>query len=101
MTIRPYTQSDFDTVIQIWLDSWRSTGIAAPVTLHELRTRWPIELAKGWVVNVVIEGDQVAGFLAMHEGCVEQLFISPAHQRRGLASICLVTPRRPCRKASV
>jgi hypothetical protein len=37
ITIRPYQGADCDAVTFIWLSSWQSTGIAAPVILGELR----------------------------------------------------------------
>ncbi|EIZ78430.1 hypothetical protein WSK_2993 [Novosphingobium sp. Rr 2-17] len=78
--IRPYRDPDLDAVTAIWLDSWRSTGISSPVTLEDLRERWPNELAKGWVVNVALRGPDMAGFIATHGNCIEQLFIAPAFQ---------------------
>jgi len=81
-TIRPYDNADFDVVTTIWLESWRSTGIASPVTIEDLRERWPIELGKGWKVDVAICGPNIAGFIATHANRIEQLFIAPAFQGR-------------------
>lgn len=93
VTIRPYARSDFEAVTAIWLDSWRSTGIASPVTFDDLRARWPDELAKGWVVKVAVQGTQVAGFIATHDGCIDQLFIAPAHQGQGIGKHLLDTAK--------
>ncbi len=82
--IRPYAPTDFDAVTAIWLDSWRSTGVPSPVTLEELRERWPKELAKGWAVNVAVRASDVTGFIAIHDDCIEQLFIAPEHQGQGV-----------------
>lgn len=79
-TIRPYRDADLDGITAIWLDSWRSTGSASPVTLEDLRERWPKELAKGWMVDVATCGSDIAGFVAIHGHCLEQLFIAPAFQ---------------------
>lgn len=79
-TIRPYDDADFDAITAIWLDSWRSTGISSPVTLEDLRERWPEELGKGWVVDVAAFGSDIAGFIAIHGNCIEQLFVAPAFQ---------------------
>jgi len=84
ITIRPYADEDVDVVTSIWLGSWQSTGIPAPVTLEELRARWPRELGKGWIVFVAIDGNQTAGFLALHKDVLEQLFIAPDYQSRGI-----------------
>ncbi len=39
ISIRPYPDQDIAAVTSIWLRSWQSAGIAAPVTLDELRER--------------------------------------------------------------
>lgn len=83
MEIRPYREQDFGAVTAIWLASWQSTGVDAPVTLAELRERWPQELAKGWTVHVAATGEEVVGFMGHKPGTLEQLFIAPAHQSKG------------------
>ncbi|HWE06229.1 MAG TPA: GNAT family N-acetyltransferase [Rhizomicrobium sp.] len=84
IAIRSYADSDSDAVTSIWLSSWQSTGVPAPVTLSELRERWPQELAKGWVVHVATVGPDVVGFLALHEDKTEQLFVAPGMQGQGI-----------------
>ena len=82
--IRPYRDADLDAVTAIWLDSWRSTGISSPVTLEDLRERWRNELTKGWTVKVAISGSDMAGFIATHGNCIEQLFVATAFQGQGI-----------------
>jgi putative acetyltransferase len=82
--LQPYTDTHFHAVTEIWLESWRSTGISSPVTLDELRERWPNELSKGWVVTVATQGLDIVGFMAIHGGQIEQLFIAPEHQSQGI-----------------
>jgi putative acetyltransferase len=84
ITIRPYQEADCDAVTFIWRSSWQSTGIAAPVTLGELRRRWPEELAKGWAVYVATVESVIAGFLALHGDKIEQLFVAPDCQGCGI-----------------
>ena len=84
ISIRSYSDADFDAVTSIWLGSWQSTGIPAPVTLADLRARWPKKLAQGWVVFVATVGPEVVGFLAYRHDKLEQLFIAPPHQSRGI-----------------
>ncbi len=84
VAIRPYAASDSDAVTAIWLASWQSTGVPSPVTLADLRERWPKELAKGWQVHVATSGPEVIGFCAVDGDTLEQLFIAPAHQSRGV-----------------
>ncbi|HEX7855005.1 MAG TPA: GNAT family N-acetyltransferase [Sphingobium sp.] len=87
--IRPYCDADIDAVTVIWLDSWRSTGISSSATLEELRERWPTELAKGWVVDVAVHGSDITGFIAIHENCIEQLFIAPVFQGQRIGKLLL------------
>jgi GNAT superfamily N-acetyltransferase len=84
IAIRPYADADFDAVTSIWLTSWQSTGVPAPVTLGQLRERWPLELAKGWIVHVATVGPDVVGFSAFHGNELEQLFIAPDAQGNGV-----------------
>jgi putative acetyltransferase len=68
----------------IWLSSGRSIGVSTPVTLDDCRERWPRELAGGWIVHVAKLGPTVVGFLAIKGNKVEQLFVTPEHQCRGI-----------------
>ena len=81
ISIRPYMDSDFDAVTSIWFSSWQSTGVHAPVTLSELRERWPQELAKGWTVHVATAGPDVIGFLARRKADGVKLENCPAYIR--------------------
>ncbi len=87
--IRPYADADFAAVTAIWLSSWQSTGVPSPVTLDDLRQRWPQELAKGWVVHVATEDAQIVGFIVWQGDHLEQLFIAPTRQNRGIGKALL------------
>ncbi len=84
--IRAYAEGDFDAVTSLWLRSWESTGVvlAKPATLAQLRERFPQDLARGWAVHVATLGPDVIGFLALRGDTVEQLFIEPSKQGRGV-----------------
>jgi GNAT superfamily N-acetyltransferase len=84
LDVRPYRGGDFEAVTSIWLAAWRTTGIASPVTLEDLRSRWPDEIARGWVVDVAMTAGLAVGFLAVHGNRIEQLFIAPGAQGRGI-----------------
>jgi putative acetyltransferase len=84
ISIRPYLNQDFNMVTAVWLKSWQSTGIPSPVTLDELRERWPNELANGWEVHVAMNGGEAVGFIAFHDAELEQLFIDPTYQSLGI-----------------
>ena len=84
VSITPYADADFDSVTAIWLDSANSIGIPMPVTLAELRDRWPRELAAGWDVHVARKDGVPVAFLAMTPGKVNQLFVRPECQGQGI-----------------
>ncbi len=86
--IRPYEDGDLTDLAQLWSDSWKSTGLAfAQETPRELRDRIPRELAAGWSVFVAVDDlGRLAGFCAliMERGLLDQLFIQPNQQGRGV-----------------
>ena len=84
IAIRPYADQDFDDVTALWLRSWRSTRVPGRITLKDLRERWPSELADGWIVHVAVSDQKILGFLAHREDRLEQLFIAPDSQGRGI-----------------
>ncbi|HKD47417.1 MAG TPA: GNAT family N-acetyltransferase [Rhizomicrobium sp.] len=87
--IRPYTETDFEAVTAIWLASWQSTGIDAPVTLAELRERWLKDFAVGRMVYVAMAENDIAGFMVLRPGLLDQLFIAPTRQSEGFGKALL------------
>ena len=88
LAIRTYCPQDADSVAQLWLASWRTTGVqaAARTTASDLRQRIDRELASGWDVFVAEREGVLLGFLALKraERCLDQLFIAPDAKRRGI-----------------
>src|SRR5579872_1895871 len=84
IAIRPYSDQDFDAVTSLWLSSWQSAGVPSEVTLSEVRERWPGELAAGWIVHVAVAANRILGFIAHRDDVLEQLFIAPDCQGRGI-----------------
>jgi GNAT superfamily N-acetyltransferase len=90
ISIRPYAPADFETVTSLWHDAWESTGVPAlvplekHVSLETLRERLPKEIAGGWSVHVAIAEHRVVGFVATIPGHLNQLFVAPAAQSRGI-----------------
>ena len=84
VSIGPYSDGDFESVTQIWFESAASTGLPMPVTLNDLRNRWPKEIAGGWTVFVAKAANILVGFMAMKGNAVDQLFIDPERQGCGI-----------------
>lgn len=84
ISIAPYTDADFESVTQVWFDSASSTGLPMPVNLNDLRDRWPNELAGGWVISVAKAANIPIGFMALKGNKLDQLFIAPGYQGRGI-----------------
>lgn len=86
LIIRPYRESDFDAVTEVWFASWESTGVGFPnpSLQAELRERFPKEIAGGWSVHVASVEKDIVGFLALKEDRLQQLFVSPSTQGHGI-----------------
>ena len=84
ISIGPYSDADFESVTQVWFDSASSMGIPMPVTLNDLRARWPNEIAGGWAISVAKAANIPIGFMALKGNKLDQLFIVPDYQGRGI-----------------
>jgi len=97
MRIRAATPADYDHLARIWLESWYSTGLK-PVFdpgLAMLRERIPQEVAKGWALYVGEDGGDMVAMLALQprDFYLDQLWVAPAHQGRGLGRALLAFTR--------
>jgi GNAT superfamily N-acetyltransferase len=87
MKLRPYAPGDEAAMAGLWFESWLSVGLEHPVvTKAELVERLPRELAGRWDVTVAEADGRLLGFLALalSERRLDQLFIAPDAQRRGV-----------------
>jgi GNAT superfamily N-acetyltransferase len=93
IVICPYREADHQASVRLWLASWRSTGLAVAQLASEsvLLDRIPRELAAGWEVHLAWDGGTLAGFLALEPalGCLDQLFVAPQAQGRGVGRVLL------------
>ena len=95
--IRRYRDEDRAATAHLWLASWRSTGLGvalepAEADLYALNyQRIANELAAGWLVHLAWDDDRLVGFLALkpETGCLDQLFILPAAQGKGIGRALL------------
>jgi len=86
--IRPARTDEYDEVAEVWLRSWLSNVIETPGDwmLDNMRKRIPYEMANGWSLFVADDGGTIAAMLAirLRDGYLDQLFIAPEYQGKGL-----------------
>ena len=96
--IRPARPDEYDQIARVWMDSWVSTGLegASDSLLEKLRARVPIEVAKGWSLNVADDNGKLAAMLALHlsDRYLDQLFVAPEYQGDGLGRRLLAFTRQ-------
>ena len=97
MNIRPATPQDYDGLARIWLESWYSTGLRALYDpgFESLRARICDEAAKGWSLYAAQDMDEITAMLALHprDLYLDQLWVAPAHQGRGIGRTLLAHAR--------
>lgn len=97
MDIRTATPADYDSLARIWLESWYSTGLKSVFDpgLEMLQKRIPEEVAKGWALYAVQDDDAIVAMLALkpEDFYLDQLWVAPAHQGRGIGRTLLAFTR--------
>lgn len=90
---RPAKPEDLDAVAYVWRESAKlADGVAPEIpSLSALRERINSELASDWSLWVATLDREVVGMLALKksDAIVDQLFILPSAQRRGLGKLLL------------
>jgi ribosomal protein S18 acetylase RimI-like enzyme len=98
VNIRQATPGDYDALAHVWLESWYSTGLKSVFDpgLETLRKRIPEEVAKGWNLYAAREADAIVAMLALHprDFYLDQLWVAPAHQGRGIGRALLAFTRQ-------
>lgn len=87
MKLRNYSSADERQLADIWYESWISVGLDTPiVTKAEMAERLGRELANRWDVTIAEVAGGPVGFLAlaMAEQRLDQLFVAPGSQGRGI-----------------
>src|SRR5215831_14007714 len=84
--LQPYAAGDCEAVASLWLDSWKSTDIAVPdaAIKTELKAHLEASLMDGWAIHVAVWDSKVVAFLALNGDKLEQLFVAPRMQGRGI-----------------
>ena len=97
-TIRRARPAEYDEVARVWMNSWASTGLedASDFLLAKLRARIPLEIEKGWSLFVADDNGTIAAMLALHlpRKYLDQLFVAPEYQGRGLGRALLAFTRQ-------
>jgi GNAT superfamily N-acetyltransferase len=97
-TIRPARSDEYDEIGRVWMNSWVSTGLAeaSNFLLAQLRARVPHEIERGWSLFVADDGGTLAAMLALHipNRYLDQLFVAPDYQGRGLGRKLLAFTRQ-------
>jgi ribosomal protein S18 acetylase RimI-like enzyme len=89
IAIRPYQENDFDQVLRIWIGGWKSTGVVVARTEASLRGQLSEEVTNGHSIYVATTPSGMIGFVALYGSHLEQLFVAPAAQRRGVGKVLL------------
>ena len=99
IVIRPYAEADFEPLTEVWFASWESIGLGIPTPQMkvELREKFPRDIAAGWSGYVATAGAQIVGFLTLQGDRLQQLFVAPDLQGRGIGKQLLdfVKAQRP------
>jgi ribosomal protein S18 acetylase RimI-like enzyme len=97
-TIRPARSDEYDAIALVWMNSWVSTGLAeaSNFLLANLRARIEREIENGWNLFVADDNGTLAAMLALHPPMahLDQLFVAPDHQSRGLGRQLLAFTRQ-------
>jgi len=98
MDIRPARPDEYDDVARVWMESWVSTGLAeaSGFLLANLRARVARDIANGWDLFVATDGGRLAAMLALQprDNYLDQLFVAPDYQGRGLGRQLLIFTRQ-------
>jgi GNAT superfamily N-acetyltransferase len=98
VNIRKAVPQDYEVLARIWLDSWYSTGLRPLFDpgLEMLRTRIPDDVAKGLDLYVAEESGEIAAMLVLdpRDFYLDQLWVAPAHQGRGIGRALLAFTRQ-------
>src|SRR5262245_37820329 len=96
--IRPALSHEYDDVARVWMESWDSNWLAeaSNFVLAHLRARVRYEIEHGWSLFVGDDHGNFTAMLALYlpDRYLDQLFVAPEYQGRGIGRQLLVFTRQ-------
>lgn len=97
ISVRPYRPSDLTEAVSTWRASKRAAFPYVEViqlyTLENDTDYFRDVIAAECEVWLAVDGDQIAGLLALRDNLIDQLFVRPGTQRQGIGSALLAKAR--------
>ena len=86
VSIRPYEDSDLESIIEVLLRGWESSGVpySSPHDAGTLRSKIPRGIERGLAIYVAVFNALVVGFIFLNGEKLDQLYVDPNYQRRGV-----------------
>lgn len=98
--IRPYGLDDIEVVVQLWWQTWHQTfpDLEHPQRYTSWQERFRKHIAVRGLIWVAEVENQIVGFVVVvkEEGRLDQLFVAPAYQHRGIGSALLGKAKEIC-----
>lgn len=95
--LRPYRESDENSSIALWLETWRQAypSINFDARVDWWRNRWRTELVPVAQIVVAEQNDAMVGFVTIDgTGYLDQLVVSPAHWGSDVARLLVDDAKR-------
>lgn len=85
--VKPYTPEHLDALVPMWRASFeQGVGVTDPNPLEEQRAYFLEQVLPRNEVRVALQGDELVGFVAASSSEIDQLYVHPDHQGRGIGS---------------
>lgn len=98
--IASYKIEDLENIVELWHYTWHQTfpHLHHPQTYVEWKVRFRDEIAVFNTIWTAKIGHEIVGFIAVNQAkrTIEQLFILPKYQNRGVGSLLLQTAKSVC-----
>jgi putative acetyltransferase len=98
VTLRPYTNADEATAIELWRQTWQQAypSINFAARLDWWRERWRGELVPTATIVVAEIAGGLAGFVTVNAttGYLDQIVVAPQHWGAGIAELLLEEAKR-------